>query len=539
MSKTAVEKGLAAPARRPKQTTSVQEKEDGNLKSQKILLTWMIEDHSVFSQVKTYLSPEDFTGRIYREVAELLYKQYEEGSVNPARILNHFTDEEEHREAASLFHTKIRELSTKEEQEKAAAGEPVPDHENHLINFSYVRSLYVDQDGYEVNDCAVDTDSYTGTYGRELAKRDRAVYGECTLRAYSNVWLRSPVTNLESKTAMGAFEGNQKNGFTSRVQTGGKIRTDDSAALERFSLYVELPEGLVLNLNPDAVRVKGKGKYLSGEAVSEGDFQNHVSYQVRRYNKKTMLAADFDFSGAPLEGLKGVEAVLDFEVGLSYTDFISFGNQYRTVSYLMVHDDGLDKIAGTSIMTDVYDMDDNGSVLEQAAYSSDREVVLDSATEWREYVSKYVKSDYSAGYGTEAVVRAGDRSAQSGYSYRLDFGLGSNHAKNIDFFDSIEQGARLASHKPGRGTVDPSQWQGRFLFVDTSYAESMKLIPTVYYSTDEKQELRADADGWRKERPKDPGDVKAVWIHLDTSQLEYGLLADSSDDLCRNSYGSA
>ena len=150
-------------------------------------------------------------------------------------------------------------LDWKEEQEKAAAGEPVPDHENHLINFSYVRSLYVDQDGYEVNDCAVDTDSYTGTYGRELAKRDRAVYGECTLRAYSNVWLRSPVTNLESKTAMGAFEGNQKNGFTSRVQTGGKIRTDDSAALERFSINVELPEGLLLNLIPDAVREKRKG----------------------------------------------------------------------------------------------------------------------------------------------------------------------------------------------------------------------------------------------------------------------------------------
>ena len=116
-------------------------------------------------------------------------------------------------------------------------------------------------------------------------------------------------------------------------------------------------------------------------------------------------------------------------------------------------------------------------------------------------------------YKRQAVVRAGDRSAQSGYSYRLDFGLGSNHAKNIDFFDSIEQGARLASHKPGQEEQwIPSQWQGRFLFVDTSYAESMKLIPTVYYSTDEKQELRADADGWRKERPKDPGDVKAVWI---------------------------
>lgn len=416
-------------------------------------------------------------------------------------------------------------LDWNEEQEKAAAGEPVPDHENHLINFSYIRSLYVDQEGYEVNDCAVDTDSYTGTYGRELAERDKAVYGECTMRAYSNLWLRSPITNLESKTEMGTFEGNQKNGFTSRIWTTGKIRTDDSTPLERFSLYAELPEGLSVNLNPEAVRVNGRGKYLSGEELSEEDFQNHVSYQVRSHNEKTMLAADFDFTGAPLEASDGVEAVLSFEAGLSYTDFISFGNQYRTVSYLMVHDDGMDKIAGTSIMTDVYDMNENGSVLERAAYSSDREVVLDSAAEWREYVSKYVKSAYSAGYGTEAVVRPGDGSPQSGYSYRLDFGLGSNHAKNIDFFDALEQGARLASHEPGQGEQwIPSQWQGRFLSVDTSYAESMKLIPTVYYSTDEKQELRADAEGWSRELPEDPGNVKAVWVHLDTSQLEYGLL---------------
>lgn len=119
MAKTAIEKGLAAPARRPKQTAAVKEKEDGNLKSQKILLTWMIDDMTVFSQVKNYITPDDFTGSLYKEVASLLYEQYEEGDLNPARILNHFTDEEEHREAASLFHTKIRELSTKEEQEKA------------------------------------------------------------------------------------------------------------------------------------------------------------------------------------------------------------------------------------------------------------------------------------------------------------------------------------------------------------------------------------------------------------------------------------
>ena len=39
--------------------------------------------------------------------------------MNPAKIMNHFTDEEQHREVASLFHTKIRELSTPKEREKA------------------------------------------------------------------------------------------------------------------------------------------------------------------------------------------------------------------------------------------------------------------------------------------------------------------------------------------------------------------------------------------------------------------------------------
>ena len=56
---------------------------------------------------------------MYREVAELLYEQYEQGDVNPAKIMNHFMDEEEHREVASLFHTKIQQLSTRDEQEKA------------------------------------------------------------------------------------------------------------------------------------------------------------------------------------------------------------------------------------------------------------------------------------------------------------------------------------------------------------------------------------------------------------------------------------
>lgn len=120
VAKAAVQSGMASPVARPRTTHGKeQQKEDGMLQSQKILLTWMIEEESLFGMIRKYITPEDFTTELYRTVALLLYEQYEKGEVNPAKIMNHFTDEEEHREVASLFHTKIRELTTKSEQEKA------------------------------------------------------------------------------------------------------------------------------------------------------------------------------------------------------------------------------------------------------------------------------------------------------------------------------------------------------------------------------------------------------------------------------------
>lgn len=118
--RTAVQSGLASMAVRPKAITGKpKEKEDGYKKSQKVLLTWMLEGQNIFAQIKRYITPEDFSTELYKKVAALLYEQYQQGEVNPAKIMNQFTDEEEHREVASLFHTRLKEIKTKEEQEKA------------------------------------------------------------------------------------------------------------------------------------------------------------------------------------------------------------------------------------------------------------------------------------------------------------------------------------------------------------------------------------------------------------------------------------
>ena len=86
-------------------------------------LAWKIRnDPRVVVMERTnirYVTPEDFTVELYRKVAELLYEQHAKGELNPAQIMNYFTEEEEHRAVAALFNTRIKELTTAGEQEKA------------------------------------------------------------------------------------------------------------------------------------------------------------------------------------------------------------------------------------------------------------------------------------------------------------------------------------------------------------------------------------------------------------------------------------
>lgn len=91
---------------------------EGMRQSQRILLTWLIEDLRLFDKIKGIIAPADFTEDLYKQTAELLFEQFEkEGRVTPAKILNHFESKEEQKEAASLFSLELSsEMSTKEKE---------------------------------------------------------------------------------------------------------------------------------------------------------------------------------------------------------------------------------------------------------------------------------------------------------------------------------------------------------------------------------------------------------------------------------------
>ena len=112
--------GLARPIERPK--SGVQQKnspQESRKKSQRLLLTWLTDEPGVYQKIKRYISPEDFTEDLYKQVAARLFSDLDKGNYNPAGIISMFTDEEEQREAASLFNTNLPALETKQEKEKA------------------------------------------------------------------------------------------------------------------------------------------------------------------------------------------------------------------------------------------------------------------------------------------------------------------------------------------------------------------------------------------------------------------------------------
>lgn len=116
----AAQTGFAKAVERPK--SGIQKKvtpEENKKKSQRLLLTWLTDEPSLYQKIKKYISPEDFTEDLYKKVAEKLFEGLEKGMSNPASVISMFTDEEEQREAAKVFNTKLMKLSTKQEQEKA------------------------------------------------------------------------------------------------------------------------------------------------------------------------------------------------------------------------------------------------------------------------------------------------------------------------------------------------------------------------------------------------------------------------------------
>lgn len=98
------------------------EKEDGIRKSQRLLLTWLIEQPELFDKIEGIVSEDDFVEPLYHQVAAMVFAGHAAGNLSPAGILNHFiNDEEQYKEVAALFNASLQESLNNDEQKKAFA----------------------------------------------------------------------------------------------------------------------------------------------------------------------------------------------------------------------------------------------------------------------------------------------------------------------------------------------------------------------------------------------------------------------------------
>lgn len=118
-------------------------KSDNRSKPQKLLLTWMVNEITLFEKLKGVVTVDDFIDENHKEVAKKLFEQYDEkGEVNPASIVDVSDDLEKQHIVAEILQTELPfEMSQ--------------DEKNQAIN-DVVKKVKQEKIEYELSRCATD-----------------------------------------------------------------------------------------------------------------------------------------------------------------------------------------------------------------------------------------------------------------------------------------------------------------------------------------------------------------------------------------------
>ncbi len=107
------------------------------LASQKLLLTWLVNDVSLFKKIKPWLGWEDFVHPVYQTVCRAVYEAIETtGQIVPGQIINLFQEKEEQKLVAGIFNSNIAGIEDKNAREKALTETVVRIKRYHLDELS-------------------------------------------------------------------------------------------------------------------------------------------------------------------------------------------------------------------------------------------------------------------------------------------------------------------------------------------------------------------------------------------------------------------
>ena len=419
-----------------------------------------------------------------------------------------------------------------------------------ITNLGYMRAFKHDaaDDVFTVNDSNYDNTNFNTNVIKPL---DRASNDKLIYHTMSSVFLRDIETAITSETKVDSTKRTRAegDGYKIDITSTGTIRADDAgedpAELEKFALYVRIPSILTIDPRLSDISISDcSGTDVLGNAITNEAFEQNVHYRLFDSNNgDRIIAAEFDFSDSPLNLTKLTNLKLNIPAVILYNDFRTLSKKsFEVTSYTKLNGTGLGNITPKNKpVDDSEDFDGNGITNEKMASSLAGKSYATLAESWQDTTEKFVKSSRDEAWNyqvsgnswiSETTVNAHSNQLnandqRSNYQYRVSFDMGLP-TSDIYFSDIIE-------------TAQGTEWHGKLLSLDFTYAKSIGLVPKVYYSTDEilyteeadgsstagySHNLDAftpsDVNGTIWTAPVD--NIRTIVVHFDTTGLSGGYI---------------
>ena len=175
---------------------------------------------------------------------------------------------------------------------------------------------------------------------------------------------------------------------------------------------------------------------------------------------------------------------------IPYASFEEFGNTFTNEIYGTGNTGEKNNIVYYG--NDKYDINENGNSTERVSYGTSS-VRIVSAVSTNQDVQVSAQSAIS-NYSTNKTLTSYD----SDYVYRLRVRTGTTDVKNLIIYDSLEKNAKDPNQNFINASGTKPSWNGEFLGVDTSYAESKGYNVKVYYSEEEQPGKLKEDTSWHE-----------------------------------------
>ncbi|WP_164169386.1 SpaA isopeptide-forming pilin-related protein [Ruminococcus flavefaciens] len=372
-----------------------------------------------------------------------------------------------------------------------------------VVNYGYMQMIY-EKDG-RLYDLAAGTERYSNSVNGNSVIEDTVnsrtgdlESGAYLRRSYSNVYLRTDVTELTSRTefktplARGRHWDNDTAGSMDRwygtVTTKGTLVSENPGTLKKFTVSAALPKYLELR-DPTLASVRESmvfsGTDFGNKAAFSADIltsENTTFRLVENADGTKTIEVDFDFTGNPL--LASALTSVEFSYDVYAEDdnpYINRGNPFRVNSFTRLGDQGRKVTVGSGW--------NNGSLLDSRTVTSRADSYIGTTDiVMRTELDKRVLTEFSSGlYVHSSMVRGSTEENPSDYTYRLGFhiyGSENGSLKEAVLIDRLEDHRKNGDPDSGYNT----QWRGTLRYVDIGEAYDKMGMPEnarVYYTTDE------------------------------------------------------